>query len=459
MLSDARRLWVIAECYPRPGAVHHCAFIHRQMVGLRQAGWDVNVLVPGGWFPPCLWRLARAWRVARRQRIPDGWALDGIPVSTLSYQNRVPSRLCRPPDAESRITAALVRHLRRAGAIRGQDVLLAQFALPYGPVARRAARELDVPYAVCLRGDDVWVHPHRGEKKMTAFVDSLAHADLVLAVCQSLLDEAGRLVGRPIPRAAVVANGIDLNRFRASAAEREARRRDFGLAPEEVAVLCVGDALRRKGWSELLGALGGPRAGGGATVLLAVTGKTEWEIDLPAEAARLAPDVRLRLLPHLSHDALAEVYRAADVFCLLSHWEGIANALLEALASGLPVVTTSIAGHPEVVTDGVEGYLVPPKSPDAAREALRPLIESPALRADMGRAARRRAEAVGDSAAAGARLARLLDGVLEGTFETDLACRSPYAIEMPPGTRSAAPCECGVSGHVGETLERIRPLG
>jgi glycosyltransferase involved in cell wall biosynthesis len=82
---------------------------------------------------------------------------------------------------------------------------------------------------------------------------------------------------------------------------------------------------------------------------------------------------------------------ALDVFTLSSTFEGLPIALLEAMALGRPAVVTRVGGVPEVVTDGVQGLLVPPRDPAALAEALACLLGDPRLRARMGTAARARA--------------------------------------------------------------------
>jgi glycosyltransferase involved in cell wall biosynthesis len=432
--APAPLLWVLTECYPRPAALHHCAFAHAQMVGTRRAGWDVRVLRPAGGYPPVLWRLARPWREARAEWIPPGWSVDGVPVSALVYQNRLPSRLNRPLDSRSRIARALVERLAAEGARPRRDLLLVHFALPYGPVALDASRRTGIPYAVFLRGDDVWILPHRdGARRMPLFREALGGASLVLGVSQSLIDEARRLVGEPFPPSAVVPNGIALDRFRPPASPDErARARDrLGAAPDETVLLCVGDALVRKGWLELLDAVGALPPSCGRVALVAALANDVDELDLVAEAMRRAPGVRFVVFRGLSPEQLAEAYRGADVFCLPSHWEGLSNALLEAMASGLACVTTGVAGHPEAVTDGADGFLVPPKSVEPLRDALARLLRSPELRREIGLAARRRAEAVGDSRKAGRRLAALLEGARAGAIPCELLSVDPYAPATP----------------------------
>jgi glycosyltransferase involved in cell wall biosynthesis len=305
---------------------------------------------------------------------------------------------------------------------------MVQFALPYGPSIRDAARHLGLPYVVQLRGDDVWVWPHRNEESMRSFRETVRDAHLVTGVCRALLDEAERLVGTPLASTAVVPNGIDLERFRppVDQTERHRLRAKLDLRDDDLVICCVADTIVRKGWLDLLDALG-PLHGTSRTVLLGAAPGEVAEFDLLAEARRRAPHVHTRLERGLPAEEIADRYRAADVFCLPSHWEGLANALLEAMASGLPSVTTAVSGHPEVVTDGVDGWLVDAQRVDVLRDRLREVLANPELRAAVGAAARARAEGVGDSSRAGARLAALLDGTRAGTLHSGLLTTDPYA--------------------------------
>jgi colanic acid/amylovoran biosynthesis glycosyltransferase len=89
-----------------------------------------------------------------------------------------------------------------------------------------------------------------------------------------------------------------------------------------------------------------------------------------------------------SPEKVREVLRNSDVFLLSSLTEGISNAVLEAMACGLPVVTTDCGGMREAVTDGVEGFVVPVNDVEAMSEALHTLCQNPQLRKRMGNAGR-----------------------------------------------------------------------
>ena len=91
-------------------------------------------------------------------------------------------------------------------------------------------------------------------------------------------------------------------------------------------------------------------------------------------------------------DDIPDLLAALDIFVLPSHSEGVSLALLEAMAAGLPVIATAVGGLPEVVTDGVNGLLIPPQDPEALAQALARLLDDPALAKKLGENARQHVE-------------------------------------------------------------------
>lgn len=396
------------------------------MVGLAESGWRVRALVPNGWFPTVGWRLARAWRRARSTSVPAGWSIDDIPVGDLRVQNRVPSRLCNPRSASDRVALALRTELRTSTSPPG--IILAQFALPYGPAVRAAAEAHRLPYVVYLRGDDVWIWPHQSPGHLTDFRGVVRDAALVLGVSRAILDEAERLAGPPAVTTAVMPNGVDAQLFRpAERGERDRLRHALGIRSDQSMILCVAPQLASKGWLDLLDALGELSYADGELVLHCAVSSLRDEIDVSDEAGRRSPRVRVVIERDVKHGRLAELLRAADVFSLPSHNEGLSNAVLEAMASGTAVVTTRVGGHAEVIDHGRDGLLVSPRDTRALREAIQSLLESPTQRASMGVAARKRAERVGDWRVAGRKLNDLFEAVLRGDIGTDLLAANPYA--------------------------------
>jgi glycosyltransferase involved in cell wall biosynthesis len=191
----------------------------------------------------------------------------------------------------------------------------------------------------------------------------------------------------------VIPPGVDLDLFPFS----ERGPEDGTEGP--VRVLFVGGDFERKGGHLLLACM---RAGlAGRCELHVVTGQPIPETPGVSVYHGLGPnDPRLRAL-----------YRDADIFALPTSGDCLAVVLGEALASGLPIVTTSVAGQPEAVRDGRTGFVIPPGDEQALGRALLRLIDDPGLRRSMGRAARLDAEARFD---ARKNAERLLDVVEQG---------------------------------------------
>lgn len=125
---------------------------------------------------------------------------------------------------------------------------------------------------------------------------------------------------------------------------------------------------------------------------LVVVGDGEQHDALGARAERLGIAGAVRFAGAQPRDAMGAWYGAADLFCLPSLYEGFPLAILEAMAAGLPVVATAVAGVPEAVVDGVTGRLVPPEDATALARALSELAADPEGARRMGEAGRRRVE-------------------------------------------------------------------
>jgi glycosyltransferase involved in cell wall biosynthesis len=103
---------------------------------------------------------------------------------------------------------------------------------------------------------------------------------------------------------------------------------------------------------------------------------------------RMGLNEKVMLLGRVKRDRLVQIYQNATVHVVPSHYEGLPTVLLEAMSCGLPVVATDIGGNNEVITSGVNGFLVPPKSPTAMAEAILKLLDDEKLRKKIGKAAR-----------------------------------------------------------------------
>jgi glycosyltransferase involved in cell wall biosynthesis len=244
---------------------------------------------------------------------------------------------------------------------------------------------------VSLRGSDVPGHDprdrmlaraHRMLRPLTRWI--WRRADRVVAVCDTL----GRLTPRTLPglRYSVVHDGVDLERFRPAAGRRRFQR-------DRIRCLAVARLVERKGLRDLIRAF---------AVLerhrfeLEIVGTGPEERELRELAAELGVAGEVRFTGALDRPAVAGRYRAADLFTLPPIAEASGNAYAEALASGLPIVGTTVGGIPDLVEHGVNGLLVPPGDPAALATAIRTLADDPHRRREIARRNRLKAESVLD---------------------------------------------------------------
>ncbi|MFQ5783946.1 MAG: glycosyltransferase family 4 protein [Alphaproteobacteria bacterium] len=204
---------------------------------------------------------------------------------------------------------------------------------------------------------------------------------------------------------AAIGNGVDPVRFAPAddgGTARQALRRALDTPEHAVVIVTVGRLVAEKGYPELFNAM---RA---LDAVLWVVGERlasdrarAIEAEIAAAVADPALGPRLRLLGR--RDDVPEILRAADVFALPSHREGMPRSIIEAMMTGLPVVATDIRGAREEVVDGATGALVPVGAASALARALARLAGDAALRARWGAAGRARALGLFDEQAVIAR--------------------------------------------------------
>jgi UDP-glucose:(heptosyl)LPS alpha-1,3-glucosyltransferase len=182
-------------------------------------------------------------------------------------------------------------------------------------------------------------------------------AGRVIANSRMVKQEAHDLYDYPADRIDVVPNGVPLAQFRAEEHVRGQRRQSLGLAEEEVAVLFVGSGWERKGLRYAIEAV--ESLGAGFRLFIAGRG---------GRRPRYTPTIRPLGAPR----DLPAIYLAADIFLLPTLYDPFSNACLEALASGLPVITTRANGFSEIIENGVHGSIVDPAwDLEQLRSALR----------------------------------------------------------------------------------------
>lgn len=275
-------------------------------------------------------------------------------------------------------------HARRLTARTSYDLCFAFAGVPAGGIAWALRRTLGLPYIVSLQGPDVPGFENRYRyvyAALTPFIRQVwREAAAVVAISQRHRDLAWQTApGLPID---IIFNGVDLALFRpATHAERPAG------AP--VTVLCAARLIERKGQQHLLAALARLMAQG-IPLRLILAGAGDAEPQLRQQAQTLGVEAHVQFLGFVERSAMPAVYAQADIFCLPSYNEGMSMALLEAMASGLPVIVTATGGLEELL-DG-NGLVAAWADVQALTGALATLAQNDHLRAEFGQRGRQIAE-------------------------------------------------------------------
>ncbi|MEW6025641.1 MAG: glycosyltransferase [Pseudomonadota bacterium] len=343
-------LVVFSALFPstaRPGAG---LFIRERMFRVAQHR-PLAVVSPQPWFPG-QW-LIRWLRPGYRPQAPALEIQQGIHVYHPRYL-AVPGALRRFDGWAMALSSYfLLRRLKAQGA----RLIDAHFGYPDGEAAVRLGCWLDLPVTITLRGTEV---PHSKRPALRKrLMRTLKAADRVFSVSDSLRRLALQL-GVADARTEVVGNGVDTDRFQP--VDRAEARRKFNLPADAKILISVGALVERKGMHrviDVLPALLERHPGLHYLIVGGASPEGDNRAELDAQVARLGLAERVHLLGALPPDELKWPLSAADVFVLATRNEGWANVFLEAMACGLPVVTTDVGGNAEVVCRDELGRIVP----------------------------------------------------------------------------------------------------
>ena len=282
----------------------------------------------------------------------------------------------------------LVRRVIRAYAA---TLVHAHWVIPGGATAAAAAGPL--PVVVSLHGSDVFL-AERNRIVERAARAAFRRADRVTACSTDLRDRAVAL-GADGARTETLLHGVDLDRF---APDPEARRRirtAHGLGDDAEIVFAVGRLVRKKGFEYLIDAIArlAPQR---PALRLVLAGSGDLDPELHARAATGRVADRVTWLGAIPHDEVAGWLAAADVSATPSvvddagNVDGLPNTILEALATGTPVVATHAGGIASVAVDGETALVVPERDAFRLAGAIDELLSNAGLRAAIGGAARAR---------------------------------------------------------------------
>jgi glycosyltransferase involved in cell wall biosynthesis len=346
-----------------------CAFNRQQWKALSRL-CELQILAAVPYLPGASLLGDRA-RVGRLSKLPPQDDIDGLPVMhpRAPYAPRG-GALLAPLNAPLYL-AGLLPHVR---ALRNRvDVVLGAYLYPDGSAAAMLAKLLGVPYVLKAHGTDVnliadwwtvrpWIR------------SALGGASAAIGVSRPMVARLVEL-GAPPDRASLIPNGVDRATFHPR--DRHEARRELGLPEGEDVVVFVGRLAKEKGLRELMDAvspLAARRLGEGKRrVRFVFVGQGPMSDELTERAHEVTMaggPAAMMAVGERSHAEVARLVAAADVLTLPSWAEGTPNVVLEALASGRPVVATAVGGIVDLIRHGETGYLVAPREPGALVDAL-----------------------------------------------------------------------------------------
>lgn len=386
------RLAYLVTGYPLPSHT----FVQKEVLGLREGGVEVHTFAPVRSGPEAVlseadrrelettysWRPVRpahhlrahlAALVRRRggygRAIRSTWARRGPGLRSKLYRFLY---LAQAVVLWHRCTLARVRHVHVHFANSSSDIAM-------------LATELGGPgwsWSLAMHGPTEFFDVERLQ-----LADKAEHAAFVVCISEFSRSQLMAFTDSTAwERFRIVHCGVDLEELRPAA-------EPAGTPPAgPLEVVCVGRLVDVKGQRILLEAAAALRAEHGLDLRVTLVGDGPTRPTLERRAVELGLDGAVSFTGALGHPEALERVRGADLFCLPSFAEGVPVSLMEAMALGVPVVSTHITGIPELIRDGESGVLVVPGNVASLAAALRRVAQDPELRARLARGGREAVE-------------------------------------------------------------------
>jgi glycosyltransferase involved in cell wall biosynthesis len=300
--------------------------------------------------------------------------------------------------------ASCNRKLRSIQSILGADVthanlpLVPSFAVP-GDVGKAHISTVHSTWAGeanAIRGEP-YTRLNANEKFMVSFTwflrifeeRMMRRSRKLIAVSDFTRKELTQYYGVPAGKIRVIHNGVDTQKFQPAADKRRVKQ-NLGFDPDDPAIVSVGRLYARKGLFTLIESIPAVvRKFPTARFIISGKGQSDEMAKLMAHGERLGVRGNIIFTGYYPDAKLPKLYQAADVFAFSTFYEHHPFAVLEALSTGLPVVTTNVGGIPETITQGKDGYMCQPFEAAQFSARILELLEHPAAADEMGAQARK----------------------------------------------------------------------
>jgi glycosyltransferase involved in cell wall biosynthesis len=373
------RVCVLTTSFPLYEGISAGTHVGEKVRHLVKAGIEIDVLAPHHRGAARQEVIAGAHVHRFRYVLPERW-------QTLCYGAGMPSNLKNSLWAKLQLPLLLLAFLPNAVRLaRNSDLIHAHWSLA-GLVGVLAGRLLGKPVILMMHGAEVYVL--KGNP-LIRFV--LEKVDYVLCNSSFTLE---KILQVSQPRAyAIIAPGVDTERFRPGVDLSVFRQREPDVPANRPLVFALGKFIERKGFSHLVDAMALLSQDPAPFLMIGGRGPLKERLQRQAQGRGIAN--RVKFLNYIPVDCIAAYYGAADVFVLPSvvderdDTEGLGVVLLEALACGTPCVASAVGGIPDVIVDGLNGFLVEPGNPRALADGISQIVADEQQRRKMGEQGRR----------------------------------------------------------------------
>ena len=220
----------------------------------------------------------------------------------------------------------------------------------------------------------------------------LEHSNRIIAVSDFTKHELLQYYKVKEAKIRVIHNGVNVDKFRPATDKLKAKA-ELGFNPEDKVLLSVGRLYARKGLFTLIESMVlVTKKFRNAKLIIAGKGLSNEMKKLTNFATKLRVKDNIVFTGYFPDKKLPKLYQAADIFTFSTFYENLPFAVLEALSTGLPVVTTRVGGIPEMIEDGKNGFLVEPLNSRELADKILYYLEHPAVASEMGLLARQTIE-------------------------------------------------------------------
>jgi glycosyltransferase involved in cell wall biosynthesis len=383
-IAKQRRILCPTYWYPSSADDTQAVYVHDINRHLVRQGHRVCVVTPGRPGAPLRETFDGVEVVRFPFELPDDLTYGRVAQSKVTTLAKINRMLIM-----ARYLVAQYRHSVAEGRRFRAEIVHGHWAIPTGPALVGAARRLGIPSVITLHGGDVYVNVAEGYDFPTRWYVrpvlawTLRSASALTAISEDCKIHALNAGARE-SSITVVMNGADLRRF--SPATANTATPFFGRRM----IFACRQLFPRKGIRFLIEAVATLRPKY-PDLRLIIAGDGFERSSLEQLAKDLGVDDRTQFLGWISNKDLPQYYRGCEVSVIPSLEEGFGIPAAEAMGCEIPVVATDAGGLPEVVADGVTGFVVPKGDAGALADSIDRLLADPELRTRMGKAGRIRA--------------------------------------------------------------------